>query len=220
MPGAVEVVDVRLAETPDVKFLEEFDQVLAMQIVEPGPGPLALTHLLHCRLIVGPPAICKGVPILLVALRPEKTFRLAGDAVPTVHHGAEHVESESLHIGKRHLLSSPKRVAASLRCRASTALMSRQRLLHAGEIPPAVGLFAQDHSVLNVVYNPQKGGVLVCRRADGIIPGAAQQAPRQPGSAWKARGRLRGTGQARLSHLREDIIRSRGESARRGQGGE
>src|ERR1700722_20316807 len=106
MPGAVEVVDVRLAETPDVKFLEEFDQVLAMQIVEPGPGPLALTHLLHCRLIVGPSGVCTAGPILLVALRPEKTFRLAGDAVPPVHHGAEHVESESLHVGERHPLSS------------------------------------------------------------------------------------------------------------------
>src|ERR1700751_246783 len=61
--------------------------------------------------------------------------------------------------------------------------------------------------------------MLVCSGADGVIAGAARRAPWQPGSGWKARGRLRGAGQARLCTLSQHVIRVQGQSTRRDQGG-
>ena len=65
--------------------------------------------------------------------------------------------------------------------------------------------------MLNVVHDPQKGGVFVCRRADGLIAGTASRSRRKTRGRLRGAGqsRLRGAGQARLGPLREDAVRVR-----------
>ena len=99
------LVDLGFAEAGDVEFLQQLDEVLVMQIIEPRPGPLALTHLVHRRLIARPPAVGERVPILVMALRPEEELRLTGDAVAPIHHRAEHIEGQGLYVGERHRLN-------------------------------------------------------------------------------------------------------------------
>src|SRR5271154_3598949 len=78
-----------------------------MQIVEPGPWPLAAADLRHRRLVARPPLVGEGVPTLVVALWPESGLGLARDAVAPVHHRAEHVKSQGLYIRKRHRPTFP-----------------------------------------------------------------------------------------------------------------
>src|SRR5262249_60289915 len=104
--GRVEVWHIRLAETRDAKLLHRVEEVLAVQIVELDPRPLALAHLVHRRLVARPPAVGEGMPILVVTLWPKKALRLAGNAVAPVHHSAEHIESQGLYVRERHLLNS------------------------------------------------------------------------------------------------------------------
>src|SRR5579871_3369029 len=76
VPGAVQMVDLGLGEPRYAKFRQQFDQVLAVQIVEPRPGPLAVANLGHRRLITGPQPIGEIVPVLVVTLGPENGLRL------------------------------------------------------------------------------------------------------------------------------------------------
>src|ERR1700740_2670471 len=78
-----------------------------MQIVQLCPGALAGAHLGHRRLVALPPFAGKDVPVLFVALRPEKHFRFAGNAVAPIHHRAEHIERQSLYVRKRHVCVPP-----------------------------------------------------------------------------------------------------------------
>ena len=103
MPGSVQMVDVRLAQAADLELAEQVEQVLAVQVVEPRPGPLALAHLFHRRLVARAASeSAKRCQSFSNALRPQESFRLARDAVAPVHDGTEHVEGQRPYVGDRH----------------------------------------------------------------------------------------------------------------------
>src|SRR5262249_24434244 len=123
MPGAIEVVELRLAQADDAELRQQCDEVLAMQIVELRPRALAAAHLGHRRLIARPPAVGKIVPVEGITLGCQRRLRLAGDAVAPIYHGAEHVEGQRLYLGSRHL--SPSSAAGCLLGRISLAAEAR-----------------------------------------------------------------------------------------------
>ena len=120
VPGAIEVIDLGLAQPADRMLVEQRQQVLAVQVVEPGPGAPAAPDLLQRRLIARPPGIGEGMPVARDPPRTERRSGLARDALAPVHDRAEHVEAQRLDVRKAHRLSSRNR-RPQARTRAGSA---------------------------------------------------------------------------------------------------
>jgi hypothetical protein len=97
MPGAVEVILLRLVEPRDAELLEQLLEARPVQAVEVRPRQLAFPHPGHGWLVFAPPGVGEGYPVGVDALLAAERTAFLGDAGAPVHDGAEHVEREGLH---------------------------------------------------------------------------------------------------------------------------
>jgi hypothetical protein len=67
-----------------------------VQIIELGPGQLAVLHAVHVRAIDRPPGIGEGGPVDLQPLGFAELLALGDHAGTPIDHGAEDVEGEHL----------------------------------------------------------------------------------------------------------------------------
>src|ERR1700682_3719284 len=106
-----------------------------MQIVDPRPGQVAATHLIHRRGISGAPAVGEGSPILLDPMASTELLQLADDAGAPIDDGAEHVEGERCrcHHGSR--TTFPSTPPSARLCNASAPFDSGNRTGGGGRSP-------------------------------------------------------------------------------------
>ncbi len=98
MPGAVEVIDPGLVESPDAERFDELAQALAMQIVEAHPFALAASHPIHRGLVHPAPCIRERFPVGLDPEALAEPTTLADDARSPVHDCTEHIEDERFYL--------------------------------------------------------------------------------------------------------------------------
>src|SRR5262249_20638897 len=101
MPGEIKLRLCRFVEflEPEARLdLVEHAPVNDVELHERLP---ASAYLVHAGLVFGAPRIREGEPVERVSQRLEDSFRLAGDAIAPIHHGAEYIEKQGLDLGQR-----------------------------------------------------------------------------------------------------------------------
>ncbi len=96
VPGQVQVGFGLFADTGDAEVIQQLFKAHPVQAVQFGPGQFPGAHLVHEGTVLGPPAFGKGHPVGGYAVGLAEVFAVAGDRTVPVHHGAEHVEHQSL----------------------------------------------------------------------------------------------------------------------------
>src|SRR5229473_3952952 len=113
-------------------------------------GRSPLRTLAIRRLVARPPSVGEGVPVLVVASRPEKRLRLAGNAVAPIHHRTEHVECQGLYVGKRHRLGSSSLSACGRDRQPADDTMPLDQLCHEPRLLRLLDKVAQERRTRGV----------------------------------------------------------------------
>src|SRR5207245_338604 len=128
VPGAVQVVDLRLGESGDAEPDEELIERHPVEIVELGPRHRAAPHLLQHGLVEAAPRVSERCPADLQALGAPERLTLADQARPPVNDGAEDVEGQRLDRRDVDTTTGPSHrpsPAAAARVRASAPARTR-----------------------------------------------------------------------------------------------
>ena len=87
-------------EAFNFEFNEQFFEDHSMQIIESGPGDLALTYLVHRRFVSEAPAVGKGDPVDIEVFGLAPGNALGNYRTAPVHNCAEYIEDERFHVGQ------------------------------------------------------------------------------------------------------------------------
>src|SRR5215831_6460396 len=121
MPGAVEMIDLRLRKALDAELDQERVEALAMEIVELRPRAPAAADLVHRRLVEPAPGVGELRPVDAETVFLAEGLALADQARAPVHHGAEDIERERLDVLDGHDDSSGQMIWRRSRIAPSSA---------------------------------------------------------------------------------------------------
>ena len=118
MPGQVQLVQFRRRDLGwiDAEFGQNGVQVLAMQYVQPRERSSPASHLLHGRLVAGPPCIRESERIdRRPRLAPEERRGFASHSVSPIDDRSKHVEQQGSNSIQRHMSSTNRHRHAGAR---------------------------------------------------------------------------------------------------------